>query len=454
MMKATKLMMVVTVWLTYSMMSCTAKPLTRTEITALYPQVNPNGLRPRSVSTRLAERRDCEAANMTLREAAEAIKGRTLRMGAATNANCLANTSDPLYKATVAREYDLITAENACKFGPTEPNMNSYDYKQCSELSAFSQTTSKTFRGHNLCWGQYNPSWLTDKNYTAAELQTFLEDHVRTLITHYNDTIPMWDVVNEAVTGINNSPDIFKPAVPWYPTLKNYVDIAFTAARAAGPSLKLFYNDFGGEGMSNKSNLVYELVSGMQARNIPVDGVGLQMHISVSNYPKFEDVETNMRRLTALGLEVHITELDIQCSDEDEELFALQQQQQPAVCPDKSFCGCDWTHNGTECGTDDGSECHCRCCCPYMKTECKWKPPAKCGSADMLDVQAQVYAGLLQACINVVGCTNFETWGFTDRHTWIKNSKHPLPFDENYNKKPAYFSMLAKLQAAATEPLG
>ena len=50
-----------------------------------------------------------------------------------------------------------------------------------------------------------------------------------------------------------------------------------------------------------------------------------------------------------------------------------------SVCPGFSpDCGCSWTKNGTLCGAkDDGSECFCRCCCPYEKSgfECKWKPP-------------------------------------------------------------------------------
>ena len=51
-----------------------------------------------------------------------------------------------------------------------------------------------------------------------------------------------------------------------------------------------------------------------------------------------------------------------------------------STCPGASSnCGCDWTQNGTKCGTtDDGSECFCRCCCGFEKAgfACKWQPPA------------------------------------------------------------------------------
>jgi endo-1,4-beta-xylanase len=54
---------------------------------------------------------------------------------------------------------------------------------------------------------------------------------------------------------------------------------------------------------------VYNMLASMKSRGIPVDGVGLQMHISVDNYPPFADVAWNIARLGALGLEVHITEV-------------------------------------------------------------------------------------------------------------------------------------------------
>eukprot|EP00039_Didymoeca_costata_P019751 m.338776 g.338776 ORF g.338776 m.338776 type:complete len:346 (-) comp18542_c0_seq1:128-1165(-) len=56
-----------------------------------------------------------------------------------------------------------------------------------------------------------------------------------------------------------------------------------------------------------------------------------------------------------------------------------------ATCPPGGDgpCNCDWTSGGTKCphGRDDGSECFCRCCCPYMSQPftCKWKPPAPPG---------------------------------------------------------------------------
>ena len=61
----------------------------------------------------------------------------------------------------------------------------------------------------------------------------------------------------------------------------------------------------------------------------------------------------------------------------NEELDAIRAAKYAAaVCPAKnSDCNCDWTHGGAACGSDDGSECWCRCCCEYHGGTCKWTPP-------------------------------------------------------------------------------
>jgi endo-1,4-beta-xylanase len=72
----------------------------------------------------------------------------------------------------------------------------------------------------------------------------------------------------------------------------------------------LFYNDYGADGLSAKSDAVYDLVSEMVARGVPIDGVGLQSHVFDETVPP-ADVAANVERLTELGLTVHVTELDV-----------------------------------------------------------------------------------------------------------------------------------------------
>ena len=47
------------------------------------------------------------------------------------------------------------------------------------------------------------------------------------------------------------------------------------------------------------------------------------------------------------------------------------------------------------------------------------------------------------------GFVSIVTWGFTDKHSWVpgffSGEGAALPFDENYNKKPAYEAIRAAL---------
>ncbi|HXT99404.1 MAG TPA: endo-1,4-beta-xylanase, partial [Polyangia bacterium] len=66
------------------------------------------------------------------------------------------------------------------------------------------------------------------------------------------------------------------------------------------------------------SNAVYDLVQGMVSRGVPINGVGLQMHTGpAASSPSDADVAKNMQRLADLGLDVMITEMDVQICTSD-----------------------------------------------------------------------------------------------------------------------------------------
>ncbi len=55
----------------------------------------------------------------------------------------------------------------------------------------------------------------------------------------------------------------------------NFIEKAFTYARAADPNAKLYYNDYNIEAQGTKQNGAYNLVQGLAAKGL-IDGVGLQ----------------------------------------------------------------------------------------------------------------------------------------------------------------------------------
>ncbi len=316
-------------------------------------------------------------------------RNHSITMGAAIALAHLRNVSDPLYAQVWQQQYTLATAENECKWLFTEPREGHFDFAPCDAIASF----APLMRGHNLCWGTENPTWLMRGNFTNTTLKHLLVRHIETVVGHYRNwtNVLSWDVVNEAVSDGGKGMPLLKPSPPWYPALHDYIDIAFHAARRADPTKLLFYNDYSADELNPKSDRVYELVTGMMARGVPIDGIGLQMHLDPILSPvNYTSIALNIARFGALGLVVHITEMDVAC-----------------LSP---FC------NET--------------------------------------TEAAVYAGVLGACLSQPGvCTVFETWGFTDKYSWLTtvpwNPKHldfhPLPFDSQYNPKPAYTSLVDRL---------
>jgi len=127
--------------------------------------------------------------------------------------------------------------------------------------------------------------------------------------------IHAWDVVNEAMgwDSVTRKWGL-KPVDPWYPTLPDYVNKAFTYAREADPDALLFYNDFGVTTYNGKAKAIRNMAEDMISNGVPIDGIGLQMHIHDDSPPTREETAATIKMFGDLGLQVHITELDVKCT--------------------------------------------------------------------------------------------------------------------------------------------
>lgn len=316
---------------------------------------------------------------------AESLKTRAensgVHIGAAVAADPL--SQDEEYANTLAREFNLVTTENALKFGPVHPDPDRYDFEDSDAIVDFALNNNMLIRGHTLLWHNQQPDWLTGREWQRNELLAELEAHIDTVVGRYRGKIFAWDVVNEAVTGDGSYRDTF-----WYQSLgEDYISATFRMAHEADPNAQLFYNDYGAEGMNAKSDAVYNLVKSLLEQDVPIHGVGLQMHIAIDNYPNPDSVAKNISRITALGLQVHITEMDVRI-------------------PVNS-------------------------------------------NAQALQTQGHIYNEMMEVCLANPNCTAFVLWGFTDLYSWIPNFFDgyggALLFDEEYQLKPAYDSLTAAL---------
>jgi len=70
-----------------------------------------------------------------------------------------------------------------------------------------------------------------------------------------------------------------------------------------------------------------------------------------------------------------------------------------------------------------------------------------------LQTQAVIYRQIAQVCMQNSRCTAFQTWGFTDKYSWIPrftgwSKGAALLFDKQYQPKPAYTAVMQALAPA------
>jgi endo-1,4-beta-xylanase len=214
--------------------------------------------------------------------------------------------NDNTYTTIAAREFNMVTPENEMKWDATEPSQNSFSYGQADQIVTFAQSRSQRVRGHALAWHSQQPGWAQSLSGTA--LRNAMLNHVTTVASHYRGRIFAWDVVNEAFadgsSGARRDSNLQRTGNDW-------IEAAFRAARAADAGAKLCYNDYNIDNWTAaKTQAVAALVRDFKNRGVPIDCVGLQSHFTGgSSYPS--NYRTTLSNFAALGVDVHITELDI-----------------------------------------------------------------------------------------------------------------------------------------------
>lgn len=208
-----------------------------------------------------------------------------------------------------ALHYNSVTPGNDLKWDTTEPTEGNFNFVPGDNILSFAQAHNIKMRGHTFVWYNQVPTWvfldaggidMSTEPFSPANKQlllTRLQNHINTLINHYQGNIYVWDVVNEAID--ESQSDGFRRS-KWYmitqdPSLPpgtppEYMDDAFIYARQALDNLgvertqvKLCYNDFNTT-IPAKRQFIYNWVQGAIGRGVPIDCVGNQFHNTI-NFP-------------------------------------------------------------------------------------------------------------------------------------------------------------------------
>lgn len=252
----------------------------------------------------------------------------------------------------------------------------------------------------------YMPDWLIDSTWQEQALDSLMQSLI-TNVMEANDNknkVAVWNVINE----LFDDDGTYRTNMLWnkmgwesdssrligedkindkHPV---FIRKAFTYCRSLTQQ-KLELRDFNIESGINKydnynykKNLaIYQLLTHMLNTGVPVDAVGIQGHISVGNNGwrlNDEILMQTVRKFKNLGIEVYITELDARIED-------------------------------------------------------------RIWSSVLAEMQKEDYYNYTKQAI-IGGATQIHFWGVQDGldKSWITN-EHPLPWDENLQRKPAYYGV-------------
>jgi endo-1,4-beta-xylanase len=364
---------------------------------------------------------------------------RTITTGEAGNGY---RTQDLVNKdiALTKEQFNQISPENDLKWQLIHPRegADGYDFGPADAYVNFGLKNHMLIVGHTLVWHGQTPRWVfagktpppeiagtpgqtpappnganpgsgrpgpgfgfTGPRATREELLERMRDHIHTVVGRYRGKIKVWDVVNEAVA--DGGPDILRNSL-WVQIIgPDFIAKAFQYAHEADPHAILRYNDYGLENPAKRQKLI-SLIKELRAQKVPVMAIGTQTHVSVS-YPTAEEEDRTLTDLEALGLPIHVTELDVN---------GAQSGQRNN--------GADIANNGatTQGGLID----------------------------DANQRLANQYASLFSVFLKHRSVKVVTLWGVNDAVSWRANGK-PLLFDGVDQPKPAFDAVI---QAASAIP--
>jgi endo-1,4-beta-xylanase len=294
-------------------------------------------------------------------------------------------------------QFSSITAENVMKPEALSPTEGSYTFEAADSLLTFAEANNMALRGHTLLWHRATPDYFFQG--TPAEVKARLQKYVTDVVTHFKGRVYAWDVVNEVISDDDGATAPYRNS-NWYQAAggPDYIDWAFEAARAADPDALLFINEYNTE-LSEKRGRVLQVVRDLVDRGIPVDGVGHQMHIQAPTPAADVLAAIDAVDDQFMGLENHVTELDISIYSDPPSCFASQ----------------------TNCAADYGGNI----------------------PQSVLDDQARKYRALYNGFAARPSVTSVTTWGVNDGQSWlngypVNRTNAPLLYDRDKEAKKAF----------------
>ncbi len=312
------------------------------------------------------------------------LKGR-MNVGAAVEPEQLRSLP-----ALLSSQFNSLVAENAMKPSRLQPQEGRFEFAAADAVVSFAAEHTMAVRGHTLLWYKGTPDWFwttragrpASRDLVLSRLQT----HIDTVVGRYHGSVHAWDVVNEVVDPAQS--DCLRHDQWWSVVGPDYIEAAFRFAHAADPEARLYLNDFSTTEARKRKCLV-RVVRGLQARAVPLHGIGHQMHVSLY-YPRPAAVDRTLRLFANLGLENQITELDM----------SLYRKDRKTLSDSRS---------------------------------------------NLLKMQGARYRALMRVFLAHPDVNAVTWWGVSDAHSWRTSAAkidEPLLFDADNCPKPAFWGVM------------
>lgn len=299
-------------------------------------------------------------------------------------------------------DYILDQAASQAKGDNVNPQVN---FAQADALLKYCAENKIPVRGHTLVWHSQTPDWFfkegfsddgawVDKDTMLQRMENYIKNVMEGLATQYPDVeFYAWDVVNEAWTdqGVPRAAGSSKSedsnSSAW---VRIFGDNSFIE-----PAFE-YARKYAPAGCKLYYNDFNEYMPNkttaiydmaMELKEKGlIDGIGMQSHLDVG-FPTASVYRKAIDKFASTGLDIQVTELDITTSDTSE--TGLKNQAQLY--------------------------------------------------SDIFDIYVD-YADSISAVV---------IWGVTDDQSW-RASRVPLLFDENFQAKPAFYSVIDDVEPKVT----
>lgn len=237
----------------------------------------------------------------------------------------------------------------------------------------------------------------------STAIANFMDKYIKSTVSHFKGEVTGWDVVNEPLQ--DGTGDIRTDLTPETPTEgdefywakflgKSYIANAFRIADSVDADVPLYINEYNLESDPAKLDAMVKLVNELKAQNVPIDGIGTQMHINLNT--SYAGIDDAFQKLASTGLKVRVSELDVRINPDNNSSF----EPTPQMLSYQQI----------------------------MYNYVVW--------SYMQNVPADQRAGIT-------------VWNLTDESSWIVRGgkkDYPTLYNKDYEKKPAYSGFLQGLK--------